>query len=223
MNRLALSLLLVLTLPLASLSADIGENYAQGGIAFTGSVSYSDDFYNFADPAEQRRSWSLTVSPEISYYLVDRLSLQLSPWFYLESNAIDSINVDRSEAYGMSVGAEYALFLDPSAQQGFVVTVSGLVGLSSYPIMNDMVDGVETPNNYKRNEISLTVMPRLSYFLNDRTAVILKIAPTVYYILTCVDPHGAAVALTSQNRMRADVTVTAGVTYYLPSTRALMF
>jgi hypothetical protein len=220
MNKLVFSLFLLFAFAAAPSSADIGDNFMQGGIGLSGSVSMSGNLFYFADPSEQRKSWSLSVSPDIDYYVADRLSLQLSPWFYFESFTADPENIDRSETYGMSVGVDYALFMEPSAQRGFVVTVSGLIGLSFYPVIDDVVAGVETPNNYKRTDVSLTIMPRFSYFLNERTAVSIKIVPTVSYTLAYADPDGTVVQFTPQERVHADVTVTVGVTRYYPNNAA---
>jgi hypothetical protein len=218
-KRLAIvAVLLVLTMQ--TVFADIGENFAKGGIGLSGSVSVYDNFYYFADPAEQRKFWSIDVTPSIEYFVVDRIALQLSPWFHYESYTSSKDNVDRYVSYGARVGANFALFLDPTAQQGLAVTVGGLLGLNFYPTVDDLVAGVETPNNYNRTDIVFIVTPRVYYFLNDRLAAFIGITPQLSYVVSYNDPTGTAISLTGQQRLHADVTITVGIAFFIPNKNA---
>jgi hypothetical protein len=51
MNKRFAVLAVVLALP--ALHADIGENFAKGGIGLSGSITLDDNFFAFTDPAEE--------------------------------------------------------------------------------------------------------------------------------------------------------------------------
>ena len=223
MNKHVFALTLVLVLSVTPLFADLGEDFAKGGIGLAGSLSLYNNYYYFQDPAEQRKFWSLDVSPTIDYYVADRLALRLSPYFHYESFTTDPNNIDRYEAYGVRLGLDYAVVMDPAAKQGLVLTVGGLIGFALYPTVNDLVGGVETPNNFQMTNLLFTITPRLYYFLNDRLAPYIGITPQFAYVVSYSDPSGATVNLTSQQRLRADVTLTRGIAFFIPNKDATMF
>ncbi len=85
MNKRFLVAAAVLALVLPVLHADIGENFARGGIGLSGSISFFNNFYYFLDDTEQRKFWSIEVAPGFDYYVAEKVALTFSPWFYYES------------------------------------------------------------------------------------------------------------------------------------------
>jgi len=215
---LVLSLALVLSLP--ALYADIGENFAKGGIGLSGSVSYFNNLFYFMDDTDQRKFWSVDVSPGIEFFVANKTSVTFAPWLYYESAADDPDNIYRYMNYGLRVGASHVFLADPAAQRGLVFSIGGSIGLGLYPTLDDLIAGVETPNNYSRVDILLYFTPRLYYFLNDRLAPFIGITPHVGYILSYKDPGGTKVDLTSQESIRATLTATVGISWFIPSKNA---
>jgi hypothetical protein len=220
MNKRAmvLSFLVIAALPCAF--GDIGENYSKGGFGLSGSFSIFNDFYYFMDSAEKRNYWNIDIAPGVEYFVADRLSLQLSPWYYHSETKQDSDNIDRYTDWGLRFGANYALIIDPAAQQGFVVTVGGFIGFAVYPTVDDLIAGVETAGNNDRTELQIGVTPRAYYFFNDRVAAYLGITPRLSYIIGYKDPSGTTIDLTGNQRFHADITLMVGIAFFVPNQKA---
>jgi hypothetical protein len=217
---LVLALALVLSLP--ALYADIGENFAKGGIGLSGSVSFYNNFYYFLDDTEERSYWSLDVAPELEYFAADRLSVWLSPWLTYESSKIDAINNDKSLGFGVSVGGRYAFVRDPTAQKGMVFSLGASLGLAFYPSVDDLIAGVTTPGTSWTN-LQLTFLPRLYFFVNDRLAPFIGITPRLGYVLSYKDGSGVKIDLTSEESLFGSVTATIGIAMFIPNAKASMF
>jgi hypothetical protein len=154
---LVLAVALVLSLP--ALYADIGENFAKGGIGLSGSVSFYNNFYYFLDDTDERAYWSLEVSPELDYFVADRTSLWLAPWFTYTSMKYDADNIERDLGFGLSVGVRHAFVMDPAAQRGLVFSLGGSLGLDFYPGADDLDTGV---TGWRLTWGSLRVLPTCS-------------------------------------------------------------
>jgi len=214
---LVLSVVLALSLP--ALYADIGENFAKGGIGLSGSVSFYNNFYYFLDDTEERSYWSLDVAPELEYFAADRLSVWLSPWLTYESRKIDAINIDKSLGFGISVGGRYAFVRDPTAQKGMVFSLGASLGLAFYPSVDDLIAGATTPGISWTN-LQLTFLPRLYFFVNDRLAPFIGITPRLGYVLSYKDGSGVKIDLTSEESVFGSITATLGIAWFIPSRNA---
>jgi len=223
MNRRFLVLAVVLVLSLPALYADIGENFAKGGVALSGSVSFYNNFYRLTDSTDERNFWSLDVSPGLDYYVADHFSIGVSPWFSYESYTNGPDTYTKAMSYGLSVGGDYAFVRDPAAQRGLVVTLGGALGLDFYPGVADLSAGVEVPDDSMETDLRLYLRPRLYYFLNDRLAPYIAITPRLSYMLSLKDSSGATVDRTSEERLYARLWVTVGIAWFIPSKKASLF
>jgi hypothetical protein len=216
-----LALVLVLSLPIVY--ADIGENFAKGGVALSGSVSFYNNFYRVTDSTEERNFWSLDVSPGLDYYVADRVAVGVSPWLSYSSFTNGSDIKIKDLSFGFSAGGYYAFVPDPAAQKGLVVTLGGAVGLSFFPGVADLAAGVEVPDDSMETDLLLYLTPRLYFFLNDRLAPYVGLTPRLVYILSLKDDTGAKVDLTSQESLYARVTATVGISWFIPTSKASVF
>jgi hypothetical protein len=82
---------------------------------------------------------------------------------------------------------------------------------------------VETPNNYSRVDLILYLRPRLYFFLNDRLAPFVGVTPQLGYILSYKDATGVKVDLSGQESLRATVTATVGMSFFVPNKKASLF
>lgn len=222
MNKRLLVAAAVLALALPVLHADIGENFAKGGIGLSGSVSFYNNFYYFLDDTEDRGFWSLEVAPELEYFAADRFSVWLSPWLTYESMTYSVDNIDKSLGFGVSVGGRYAFVRDPTAQKGMVFSLGASLGLAFYPSVDDLIAGVTTPGTSWTN-LQLTFLPRLYFFVNDRLAPFIGITPRLGYVLSYKDGSGVKIDLTSEESLFGSVTATIGIAMFIPNAKASMF
>jgi len=222
MNKKFLVSTVLLALALPVLHADIGENFAKGGIALSGSISFFNDFYYFLDDTEDRGHWSLEVTPELEYFAADRVSVWLSPWLSYESMKYDANNINNSLGWGISLGGRYAFVRDPTAQKGMVFSLGASLGLAFYPSVDDLIAGVTTPGNSWTN-LQLTFLPRLYFFVNDRLAPFIGITPRLGYVLSYKDGSGAKIDLTSEESLFGSVTATVGITMFIANSKASLF
>ncbi|OHD26238.1 MAG: hypothetical protein A2064_06885 [Spirochaetes bacterium GWB1_66_5] len=212
------ALALVLSLP--ALYADIGENFAKGGIGLTGSLSFYNNFYRIADSTDERNYWSLDLSPELDFFVADRVSIEFAPWFFYDSTKTDPNNIERSMGFGFGIGGSYAIVPDPSAVRGLVLALGGLISLDFYPATDDLLGGVEVSDDYSETDLRLYFTPRAYYFLNDRLAPFVGITPRLAYVVSLKDPAGNKVDLTSQQRLYLRMTATVGISWFIPSRNA---
>ena len=63
MKKHILVLVVMLILIKLPLFAEIGENFAKGGIGLSGSLSFFNNFHYFPETTDQRKTWSLDLSP----------------------------------------------------------------------------------------------------------------------------------------------------------------
>ena len=87
------SCLLVLLLSLVSCHfafADIADNFMAGGIAITGSGSFTDDVGDPSNSSNQYNHLTVTFSPTVTFYLIDFFALALAPTISYASNYTDS-------------------------------------------------------------------------------------------------------------------------------------
>ena len=222
MKKKSLVLAAALALSLPALYADIGENFAKGGIGLSGSISFYNNFYYFLDDTEDRGNWSLEVAPELEYFAADRVSVSLSPWLTYESMTYDVDNIDKSLGFGISVGGRYAFLRDPAAQKGMVFSLGASLGLAFYPSVDDLKTGVTTPGN-SMTSLLLTFLPRLYFFVNDRLAPFIGITPRLGYLLSYKDGSGAKIDLTSEESLFGSVTATLGIAMFIANSKASMF
>jgi len=222
MKKKSLVLAAALALSLPALYADIGENFAKGGIGLSGSISFYNNFYYFLDDTEDRGNWSLEVAPELEYFAADRVSVSLSPWLTYESMTYDVDNIDKSLGFGISVGGRYAFLRDPAAQKGMVFSLGASLGLAFYPSVDDLITGVTTPGN-SMTSLLLTFLPRLYFFVNDRLAPFIGITPRLGYLLSYKDGSGAKIDLTSEESLFGSVTATLGIAMFIANSKASMF
>ena len=213
----------VFALCLPALHADIGENFAKGGIGLSGSVSFFNNFYYFADSADERNFWSLGVSPAVDYYVANRVSLTMSPWFYYESFTDGPEDYDRALSFGMSVGGDYAFVRNHSAQKGVVFALGATLGVGFYPGVDDLEAGVEIPDNSRQTELRLALTPRVFFFVNDRVAPYIGLRPQLGYLLLYRDSSGVEIDLTSGERLYARLWATLGIALFVPSKKASLF
>jgi hypothetical protein len=218
---LVLTVMLGVSLPL--LYADVGENFAKGGIGLSGSVSFYNNFYYFLDDTDERNYWSLDFAPNLEYFAADRFSVWLSPWLSYESMKYDADNIDRSVGYGFNIGGSYAFLRDPSAQKGTVASLGAALGLAFYPGLTDLVGGVDTPDKSMQVNLLLTFYPRLYIFVNDRLAPYVGFTPRLGYLLSYKDSTGTKVDYTSRERLFGNITATLGIALFIPNSKASLF
>ena len=105
-------LLCLITCPVAF--ADIADNFMAGGIALTGSGSFSDDVGNPSSSSNQYNHLTVTFSPSATFYLIDFFAFTLSPTISYASNYTDSGDHIPSLSYGLSVGFSWYPMFDPA-------------------------------------------------------------------------------------------------------------
>jgi hypothetical protein len=222
-TKRALFLVCVLLAVAAFTFADIGENFQKGGIELSGSIVFYNNFYRITDSTDKRNYWSLDVEPGLDYFVADRFSVGVAPWFSYSSYTNGTNNNTKDMSYGFRVGGYYAFVSDPAAQRGLVFTLGGSVGLSFYPGVPDLAAGIEVPDKSMETDLLVNLTPRLYFFLNDRLAPYIGLTPQLIYILSYKDLSGTKVTLTSKESLYARVTGVVGIAWFIPSKKASLF
>jgi hypothetical protein len=222
MNKRFLLLAAVLAFSLPVLHADIGENFAKGGIGLSGSISFFNNFYYFLDDTEERGYWSVEVAPELDFFVAYRTSVSLAPWFSYQSRKYDADNIERDLGFGASLGVSHVFVMDPAAQRGIVFNLGASIGLWFYPGIDDLDTGATVPD-VSMTLVSLYFLPRLYFFVNDRLAPYVGISPRLNFVLSYKDDAGTKIDLTSQESLSGSITATIGIAYFIPSRNASLF
>ena len=213
---------LALVLALPALHADIGEDFAKGGIGFSGGGSVFLDFGQLLNSADTYFRWSLTLEPSVDYYVADRLSLFLAPWFTYDSETLDADNVDNTVTYGAEAGLSYAFVSRPDAQRGLVPAIGVGLAAAVYPGGWGKFLGSDYDNQSLNLYLLLGVPFRLFFFLNDRVAPYVGLRPRVWYLVSARDSSGTTLSPPSQERLYVDLSVTLGVSFHVPTRNATM-
>jgi hypothetical protein len=222
MQKRFLVLVVALVLSLPVLYADIGENFAKGGIGFSGGGSVFVDFNQVLNSADEYSHWRIVLEPEVDFFVADRLALYLSPWFSYDSETFDVDNVTKTTRYGAEVGLSHAFVGDPAAQRGLVPIIGAGLAVAFYPGRSGLLGGVEFDYQSQYIYLRLDVPVRLLFFLNDRVAPYVGIRPNVWYLVSAKDIYGTSFSPLSEQRLYLDATLTFGISFYVPSKKATM-
>lgn len=221
--RMAVATALLLAVAAGGAFADIGENFAKGGIGVFGELSFYNNFYRIADSTDERNYWELDLSPGFEYFVADRLTVFLAPWFNCNSYRLNADNVSKEMSFGFRVGTSYALLLDPAAQKGLAFTLGAAFGAWFFPGVTDRVAGVEVTDDSFEADLVLDLIPRLHFFVNDRLAPYVSLTPRLIYILDYKNSSGTKVDLTAQESLYLRLTLSVGVAYHIPRGKASLF
>jgi hypothetical protein len=223
-KRIAFLVVVLLAVTAALSFADIGENFAKGGVALSGSIEFYNNFYRIADSTDKSNYWSLDVSPSVDFYIMDRFSVGVSGWFNYNTYTNKSTDTTEKEmGFGFSLGGSYAFVMNPAAQKGLVVSLGGAIGLDFIPGVSDVYGGVETVDKSNYTNLTVRLTPRLYYFVNDRLAPFIGVTPQLVYILSYKNTTGTKVDLTSKESLYLRLTATIGIAWYIPSKKASLF
>jgi len=208
--------------------ADIADNFMAGGIAFTGSGSFSDNIGNPADTSNQYSHLTITVSPVVTFYLLDFFAFSLSPSFSYASNYTDSNSYQPTLTYGVSVGFTWYPYFDPAHffernswmwNPNYPLILA--FGVSAGPFVNQYLSGKYsngTPYGGSM-QLAIHVTPSLGiyYFISERYALDLILNPTVSIPIRVF--YGSSNSPTSfypTSDLQFTPTVTFGITFFVP-------
>jgi hypothetical protein len=222
MKKKSLVLAAALALALPALYADIGENFAKGGIGFSGGGSVFVDFNQLLNSADEYFRWTITLEPAVDFYVADRLSLYLAPWFSFDSETFDADNSTKTSRYGAEVGLSYAFVRNPSAQKGLVPALGAGLAVSFYPGSSGLSSGVEFDYQSQYVYLRLGVPFRLFFFLNDRVAPYVGLRPRIWYLISAKDIYGNSFSPPSEERLYFDASLTFGISMHIPNKNATM-
>jgi hypothetical protein len=222
MNRRFTVLAVVLALSLPVLYADIGENFAKGGIGFSGGGSVFVDFNQLLNSADEYFHWNITFEPAVDFYIADRLSLYLAPWFSFDSETFDADNSTKTTRYGAEVGLSHAFVSNPAAQKGLVPAIGAGLAAAFYPGRSGLSGGVEFDYQSQYVYLRLGVPFRLFFFLNDRVAPYVGLRPRIWYLLSAKDIYGNSYSPPSEERLYLDASLIFGISFHVPNKNATM-
>jgi hypothetical protein len=220
MNKRFLLLAAVLAFSLPVLHADIGENFAKGGVGLSGGGNIYIDFNQILNSADEYSRWYVTIRPSVDFFVRDRLSLYISPWFYFEREAADPDNVDKHIQLGADAGLSYAFLMNPAAQRGLVPLLGAGLGIAIYPGYYGLSGGVEYENKDTDTYLYLIIPLRLLFFVNDRVAPYVGASPRIWYWLSAKDFAGNSYTPPSEARLYLELTFSFGISFHIPNAKA---
>jgi len=222
MKKRILILAVVLVAALPVLYGDIGENFAKGGIGFSGGGSVFVDFNQLLNSADEYFRWNITLEPAVDFYIADRLSMYLAPWFSFDSETFDADNSTKTTRYGAEVGLSHAFVRNPAAQKGLVPTIGAGLAVSFYPGPSGLSSGVEFDYQSQNVYLRLGVPFRLFFFLNDRVAPYVGLRPRIWYWMSAKDIYGNSYSPPSEERLYLDASLSFGISFHVPNKNTTM-
>ena len=222
MNKKFLVLAVVLALSLPILYSDIGENFAKGGIGFSGGGSVYVDFNQLLNSADEYFHWIIAIAPAVDFYVADRLALYFAPWFSYDSETLNPDEVTNITKYGAEVGLGYAFVSNPAAQKGLVPTIGAGLAVAFYPGWSGISGGVEFDNQSQLIYLRLGVPLRLFFFLNDRLAPYVGINPRAWYRVLAKNSSGTAYSPPIEYQLYVDASVSFGISFHIPTRNSTM-
>ena len=213
----------ILFLAAAGLSAEIGESFEAGGIAFSGSASVEMDLGLVLDDTDESFYWNLRLQPEADLFVKQNLSIWVGPYFYTETDKVDPDTYYRYARYGLFGGARYYFVSDPSAMTGLVPALGLGIYANRYHDLDDKVAGVTDPDETSWISIGFTPQLRLYSFLTHRVAISFSVEPTfdIFYLAT-KDDAGNKVELDFDQRFHVDVAFWVGFAWFVPVKDAIL-
>ena len=234
-----LALLLCLLLICSHLFADIADNFMAGGIAFTGSGSFTDNVGNPTTSSDQYNHITVTLSPVVTFYLIDFFAFNISPSFSYASNYTDSGDHIPSLSYGLSIGFSWYPYFDPShlivrlPEGGFWIDTNSWVQNPNYPLLLSLGFSVApTLNQYLAGEydsgkynyggggwqfnLRLTPSVGIYYFISERYALDIILNPYIILPFNISDSTGSPMNIVPVNDAQLVWSASLGITFFVP-------
>lgn len=209
-------------------AAEIGENFEAAGISLWGGGSVFFDLGYFLDPDYEDFYWSVTVSPGFDFLVADNLALYVNPWLSFSGDkyydgTIPGTVVDKTLQFGASGGVMYYVVSDPTASTGMVPGFGGGLGVSIDPDATDTLDGIDLMSDGLDVRAYLQLVGRLYWFLNDRLAPYVALAPRLDYIAYYRSWDGTVWEGEFADRLTLEVSLTFGMSFWIPNKKAVLF
>jgi hypothetical protein len=229
-------ILLVLLLLGPCTFADIADNFMAGGIAFTGSGSFTDDIGNPTSASNQYSHLTITLSPVATFYLLDFFAFSVSPSFSYSSNYTNGGFYEPILSYGLSLGFTWYPYFDPAhviqtlpdghlwidvnswmLNPNFPLVLA--VGFSVGPFLNQYIpgkysDGTPYDGAFEFN-IRLTPSLGVYYFISERYALDIILNPNISIPLYMYGSN-SLVASYPINDVQLTFSVSFGITFFVP-------
>jgi|GEM_PF-3997772 len=222
-----------------SVFADIADNFMAGGIALTGSGSFSDNVGDPSSSSNQYNHLTLTLSPSAAFYLVDFLAFTLSPTFSYSSNYTDSGDHIPSLSYGLSLGVSWYPMFDPDhlivrlPDGGFRLDPRSWMYNPNYPLVCNLGFSVGLtlnqylPGDYNNGtktfsggsmQFNIRLTPTLGvyYFISERYALDLILNPNVNIPVGIYDSTGSPTNNVPTNALQLTFSASVGITLFIP-------
>ena len=238
MKRPGWLVLLVFLACIHPVFGDIADNFMAGGIAFTGSGSFSDDVGNPSDPSNQYSHLTVSASPVVTFYLLDFFAFSVAPTVSYASNYNNGNYYQPVLTYGVSVGFTWYPYFDPThlmerlPDGSFFFDGNSWMGNPNYPLVfalgfssgpfvaqyfsGKYSSGVAYGGSM---ELSIHLTPSLGayYFISERYALDVILNPTVS--IPVMELYGASNSPTNfypANDVQFTPSVSFGITFFVP-------
>jgi len=233
-----LIMLMYLVLIGPSAFADIADNFMAGGIAFTGSGSFTDDVGNPGDSTNQYNHLTITLSPVVTFYLLDFFAFNISPSFSYASNYTDSGDYIPSLSYGLSVGFSWYPYFDPAhlierlPDGGLWIDTNSWMLNPNFPLVfalgfsvgvtlnqylaGEYADGKTFDGSSLQFNVRLTPSLGIYYFISERYALDLILNPYVNIPVDISDSTGSPMNYAPLNGSQLVWSASVGITFFVP-------
>lgn len=222
-------LLLVVMLLSVSLFAEPADNFKAAGIGLGGFLNFSYDLENFLnDDVNYKESTTIFyVNPEIEFFMVDNLSISLSPNFSTYSNIEFNTDNDIDESLNFySFGTDLKLTYYITTLGEIIPTVGVFVGFDNTYYLDAYSSGVESEDNTSYTAYKYGFDLGGLYFFNENLALrgLTTFSFSGMHIMTDIsgDDYTYADDYDSSKWLDMDIDFYFGLTWYFPNNKKLI-
>jgi hypothetical protein len=205
-----------------------------GGIAFTGSGSFSDALVNTSN---EYAHLTISLTPTVTFYLIDFFAFSIAPSFSYASNYTSSTNYEPTLNYGVSFGFTWYPYFDPghlirrNPSGGLWVDVNSwkwnpnyplvlAFGFSAGPFVEQWLSGMYSDGDAYGEAmqfiVRLTPSFAVYYFISERYALDIALNPTVAIPVDIYSSPNSPTNYTPTNGVQFTYSVSFGITFFVP-------